>query len=155
MDETDNTTPEEFDDDFLIDEDDEFEWDGSESSDSLALSIVEDNIDRFMATASVDAVFGEPFETEKGWIIPIAEVGSAMGFGVGTGSGQDEKLQGGSGSGGGGGGWNFSRPVAVVVASAEGVQVQPVIDVTKIALAALTTAGFMLGLLAKMARPQR
>ena len=78
-----------------------------------------------------------------------------MGFGVGTGSGQDEKLQGGSGSGGGGGGWNFSRPVAVVVASADGVHVQPVIDVTKIALAALTAAGFMFGLLVKMTRPQR
>lgn len=155
MDETDNNTPAELDDDLFIDDVDELEWDEAESSDSLALSIVEDNFDRFMATASVDAVFGEPFETEKGWIIPVAEVGSAMGFGVGTGSGQDEKLQGGSGSGGGGGGWNFSRPVAVVVASPEGVQVQPIIDVTKIALAALTTAGFMLGLLVRMTRTQR
>jgi uncharacterized spore protein YtfJ len=154
MDET-NNTPEELDDDLLIDDDDKLEWDDAESNDSLALSIVEGNIDRFMATASVDAVYGEPFETEKGWIIPVAEVGAAMGFGVGTGNGQDEKLQGGSGSGGGGGGWNFSRPVAVVVASPEGVQVQPVIDVTKIALAALTTAGFMLVVLVKMTRPQR
>ncbi len=155
MDEKNDNSPEEMDDDFLIDDLDEMEWDEAESNDSMALSIVEDNIDRFLATASVDAVFGEPFETEKGWIIPVAEVGSAMGFGVGTGSGQDEKLQGGSGSGGGGGGWNFSRPVAVIVASPDGIQVQPIIDVTKIALAALTTAGFMLGLLVKMTRPQR
>ena len=32
----------------------------------------------------------------------------------------------------------------MIVASAEGVEVRPVVDVTKIALAALTAAGFVL-----------
>jgi uncharacterized spore protein YtfJ len=63
-------------------------------------------------------------------------------------------LGGGSGGGGGGGGGGrvFSRPVAVVVASPEGVRVEPVLDVTKIALAALTAGGFMLATLARMSR---
>jgi hypothetical protein len=40
--------------------------------------------------------------------------------------------------------------VAVVVASAEGVRVEPVLDVTKIALAALTAMGFMVGMMFRM-----
>jgi uncharacterized spore protein YtfJ len=61
----------------------------------------------------------------------------------------------GMGSGGGGGGYTFSRPVALVIASADGVRVEPVLDVTKIALAALTTAGFMLGMMARMVKQPR
>jgi hypothetical protein len=45
--------------------------------------------------------------------------------------------------------------VAVIVASPSGVQVQPVIDVTKVALAALTAAGFMVGMMLRMLRPPR
>ncbi len=119
-----------------------------------SLDAVVDNLDRFMAVASVDAVFGEAIQQGDTLIIPAAEIGSAMGFGLGSGYGGDKDNQG-SGSGGGGGGWNFSRPVAVIVASPSGVQVQPVIDVTKVALAALTTAGFMLGLMLRMLRPSR
>jgi hypothetical protein len=40
----------------------------------------------------------------------------------------------------------------VVINSPEGVRVEPVVDVTKIALAALTAAGFMIGMLFKMTR---
>jgi hypothetical protein len=49
----------------------------------------------------------------------------------------------------------FSRPVAVIIASPEGVRVEPVVDVTKIALAALTAAGFMVGMLLRMNRPRK
>jgi hypothetical protein len=45
--------------------------------------------------------------------------------------------------------------VAVIVASPEGVRVQEVVDPTKIALAALTAAGFMIGMMARMMRPRR
>jgi hypothetical protein len=41
-----------------------------------------------------------------------------------------------------------------VVASPEGVHVEPIIDVSKIALAALTAFGFMFGMLARMNRPK-
>jgi len=48
----------------------------------------------------------------------------------------------------------FSRPVAVIIAAPEGVRVEPVVDVTKIGLAALTAAGFMFGMWMRMARPR-
>ena len=44
----------------------------------------------------------------------------------------------------------LSRPVAVVVASPEGVRVEPVIDLTKLALAGLTAVGFMVGMMFRM-----
>lgn len=114
-----------------------------------------DNMDRFMAVATVDAVYGEPIEQGENLVIPAAEVGSAMGFGLGGGVGVGDNQQSGSGVGGGGGGWNFSRPVAVIIASPAGVRVEPILDVTKVALAALTTAGFMAGMIARMLRPRR
>jgi uncharacterized spore protein YtfJ len=60
----------------------------------------------------------------------------------------------GEGFGGGGGGRVFSRPVAVIIAAPEGVRVEPVVDVTKIGLAALTAAGFMFGMWMRMTRPR-
>ena len=52
----------------------------------------------------------------------------------------------------GGGGRTFSRPVAVVIVGPEGVRVEPVMDVTKVALAALTAFGFMFSMLGRMRR---
>jgi hypothetical protein len=40
--------------------------------------------------------------------------------------------------------------VAAIVISPAGVRVQPIVDVTKIALATFTTLGFMLATLARM-----
>jgi len=121
------------------------------------LQAVEDNLDRFMAVASVEAVYGEPIMKDDLLLIPAAEVGSAMGFGVGSGYGESVSENGGEGggSGGGGGGWNFSRPVAVIIVSPQGVRVEPVVDVTKVAIAALTTFGFMAGMMLRMLRPRR
>jgi hypothetical protein len=44
--------------------------------------------------------------------------------------------------------------VAVIVASPDGVEVRTVIDVTKIALAALTAAGFVMAAWRGMKRPK-
>lgn len=119
-----------------------------------ALDTIESTMDGLLAAASVDAVYGEPIKQRDTLIIPAAEVLAVAGFGVGSGSGGDEK-DGGVGSGGGGGGRAFSRPVAVIVSSSEGVRVEPVLDVTKIALAALTALVFMLGMGARFRRVQR
>ncbi len=119
------------------------------------LESVNQTLDRFVAIASVDAVFGDPYEHEDTLIIPAAEVVSVLGFGVGTGGAQNEEGNDAGGSGGGGGGWSSSRPVAVIVASKDGVRIEPVVDVTKVAIAALTTAGFMLGLMLRMAGRRR
>jgi uncharacterized spore protein YtfJ len=76
-------------------------------------------------------------------------VGSGSGNGTGTDENPDKPWQG-TGGGGGGGGRVLSRPVAIVVASPEGVRVEPVIDITKIALAGLTALGFMVGMMFRM-----
>ncbi len=121
-----------------------------------ALDLIQNTMDEFLATADVHAVYGEPIEHGSTLIIPAAEVLCGMGFGVGSGSGSGTGEDGspaagsGSGTGGGGGGRVFSRPVAVVISDSDGVRVEPVVDTTKIALAALTAAGFMTGMLLRM-----
>jgi uncharacterized spore protein YtfJ len=119
------------------------------------LDVFQDTMEEFLAAADVRVVYGEPIEHDDTVIIPTAEVLCGLGFGVGRGSGTSadqspDKPSMGSGSGGGGGGRILSRPVAVVVASPEGVRVEPVIDITKIALAGLTAVGFMVGMMFRM-----
>jgi uncharacterized spore protein YtfJ len=119
------------------------------------LDVFQDTMEEFLAAADVRVVYGEPIMHEDTMIIPTAEVLCGVGFGVGSGSGTSaeqnpEKPMRGAGSGGGGGGRILSRPVAVVVASPEGVRVEPVVDITKIALAALTAVGFMVGMMFRM-----
>ena len=117
--------------------------------------IIQQTMDKFLAAADVSAVYGEPLVQDDLAIIPTAEVLSLAGFGVGSGYGTNQETgetQVGGGSGGGGGGRVLSRPVAIIVSSADGVYIEPVIDVTKIALAALTAAGFMIGMVSKMMR---
>ncbi len=116
---------------------------------------VQSTMDNFIRTAHVDHVYGEPVQHGDTTIIPAAEVLVGMGFAAGFGSGEDEAGDSGSGGGGGGGGRTLSRPVAVIIASPEGVRVEPVIDPTKIALAALTAAGFMMATMLRMASPKR
>ncbi|HEY9088057.1 MAG TPA: spore germination protein GerW family protein [Anaerolineaceae bacterium] len=113
-------------------------------------------VDRFLDAAAVDAVYGEPVVHEGQMIIPTAEVISVLGVGYGGGGGSSEsetENKGpdyGSGGGGGGGGRIFSRPAAIIVADASGVRVEPVVDVTKLGLAALTAFGFMIGMFFRM-----
>ncbi len=123
-----------------------------------AIDLVQETMDKFLDVADVSRVYGEPVKHEDATIIPAAEVVAVMGFGAGYGAGspggdgdQSEFPQG-EGGGGGGGGKAFSRPVAVIIASPEGVRVEPVIDPTKVALTALTALGFMFATVAKMKR---
>jgi uncharacterized spore protein YtfJ len=111
-------------------------------------------MDKLIATAHVDAVFSTPVREGDLVIINCAEVLSALGFGVGSGEGGSDGPAGqrGSGSGGGGGGQTFSRPVAIIVATPSGVTVKPIVDTTKLAIAALTTLGFMAATLARLRR---
>ena len=130
-----------------------------------ALEIIQDTLGEFLQSASVEAVYGTPIKEGDSLIIPAAEVLTVMGFGVGSGRGtgfsketdseedKSDEISEGSGSGGGGGGRVLSRPAAVIIATPEGVRVEPVVDVTKIGLAALTAAGFMVGMLLRMMNP--
>jgi uncharacterized spore protein YtfJ len=118
-------------------------------------------MDKLLAAAQPGAVFGEPVKAGDYTLITASEVGAGGGFGFGFGGGvspvdisreapgeKKEDNSGGSGIGGGGG--SAGRPVAAIIIGPEGVRVEPVVDVTKIALAVFTTAGAMLLMLGRM-----
>ena len=117
-----------------------------------------DVMQRLIAAADIAKVYAPPIQHGERLLIPAAEVVAAAGFGMGSGTGEMGERAGrarrGGGGGGGGGGTTLSRSVAVIVSSPEGVEVRPVIDVTKIALAALTAAGFVWAAWRKTARPK-
>ncbi|MGW8143580.1 MAG: spore germination protein GerW family protein [Anaerolineales bacterium] len=127
---------------------------------------VNETMQTFIESASVDKVYGQPVEIGETKIIPTSENLVVLGFGAGMGYGrgdfEDEESpsngQGtgeGGGGGGGGGGRTLSRPVAIVIASPAGVRVEPVVDRTKIVMAALTAAGFVAGMFFRMSRGPR
>jgi uncharacterized spore protein YtfJ len=118
---------------------------------AVSASSANETMALFLSAANVSAVYGEPIEHGENLIIPAAEILSFSGFGSGYGGSNEPKDQAGGG-GGGGGGRIFSRPVAVIVAGTKGVEVQPVFDITKVALAGITAFGFMLATLARMRR---
>src|SRR5713101_510950 len=68
----------------------------------------------------------------------------AVGFGMGSGTGPVDERGNPTGGGSGGGGGSQGRPIAVIVMTKEGVRVEPVLDLTKVVLAAFTTGAFML-----------
>jgi uncharacterized spore protein YtfJ len=122
------------------------------STDATPLShtqVIHNTLDKFLAAANSEAVYHEPIKHGNTLMIPAAEVVSVLGFGAGGGeSGEGEN---GAGSGGGGGGGSvFSRPVAVIISSPEGVRIDPVFDLTKIALAGMSTAVLMFGMIGRL-----
>jgi uncharacterized spore protein YtfJ len=161
----------------------------SKAFDQLTATSVENQeqsialLEKLVAVAQPESVFGEPTHLEGRTIITASEVNVGLGVGFGFGGGtsparaEREKrhrvkssdphervdLEGiapeemeaegedaGMGGGGGGGGGASGRPVAVISVSEDGVQVEPVVDATKIALAFFTTLGSMFFMLTKM-----
>ncbi len=136
---------------------------------------VRQSLDRLFQAARPELVFGQPIEYGEMKIIPCAEVTMSMGFGGGGGSApavksenaaspvtadsahpRDEAV--GNGLGLGGGGSARSRPVALIIMTPRGVRVQPIVDVTKIILAAIASgsmAFFSLRFLFRAARRPR
>ena len=116
-------------------------------------------MERLIDAADVSKVYAAPIAHGDRLLIPAAEVLAAAGFGMGSGAGDMGARGGlarrGGGGGGGGGGKTLARSVAVIVSSPEGVEVRPVIDVTKIALAALTAAGFVWAALRQMSKASK
>lgn len=109
-----------------------------------------------MKSADTSAVYSQPVQAGEYTVITASEVGTGGGFGYGGGFGPDdeeeaEEKMGAGGYAGGGGGGSTGRPVAVISIGPNGVTVEPVIDLTKIALAAATALGSML----MMARQMR
>jgi len=127
-------------------------------------------VEKLFAVAQPGAVYSEPVTAEGYTVITASEVSVGMGFGYGIGGGsgearrrkmgredepQDDGSEAGVGGGGGGGGASMGRPVAAITISPEGVQVEPVVDVTKIGLAFFTTIGSMFFMLSKMRKASR
>ncbi len=83
-----------------------------------------------LLTSSAERVFAEPVRVGDRVVIPAARVEFSGGFG-GAPAGQVAAP---------GGGHTTARPVAVIEAGPDGVRVKPVVDVTKVVLAALGAA---------------
>ena len=129
------------------------------STDSSQEALLDSMKDIF-AAARPGLVYGEPLQDGDRTVITASEVVAGGGFGFGRGMGATPEQAAsatngagaGGGGGGGGGGGSSARPVAIIVCGPDGVQVKPVLDVTKIALAALTAAGVALPMLARILR---
>jgi uncharacterized spore protein YtfJ len=119
---------------------------------------------KLVEVASPKAVFSEPVISGEYTVITASEVFTAVGsgFGFGSAEGEADEVSGeemgeigpmaGSGGGGGGGGAANGRPVALITIGPRGVEVEPVVDVTKLGLALLTTLGSMAFMLRRMKR---
>ena len=109
--------------------------------------IATETYDRFLSIAEANTCFGKPIQVDNKTIIPTAEVICATGFGVGYGGAEDQSEEksgeGGEGGGGGGGGFTRSRAVAVITVSPEGVNVDPIIDATQVAMAGIAATAFV------------
>jgi uncharacterized spore protein YtfJ len=125
--------------------------------------------ERIFAAAQPGAVFGQPVVSGAVTVITASEVSSGGGFGSGSGfgrgqpgSGQAEQPSGegagstspnvGGGGGMGGGGGAMARPVAAIVIGPDGVQIQPIYDVTKVALAGLAALGTIIAIWSRSRR---
>jgi uncharacterized spore protein YtfJ len=143
----------------------------SASETPASFQFAKTELDKLMAAANVEAVYGKPIHHAETIIIPASEVFAVMGVGggswmmegkpAGEANGPDEEVEqhdedsedkprSGNGGGGGGGGYTFARPVALIIAGPDGVRVEPVFDRTKVALAAFTAFGFMFATMARM-----
>lgn len=124
-------------------------------------------VGRLFEVAQPGSVYSEPIQRDNYTVMTASEVMVGMGYGTGVGGGMGPAQSGeeesaaqegeamGGGGGGGGGGYAFGRPVATVILSEDGVRVEPVVDVTKIALAFFTTLGAMGFMLARMISASR
>ena len=102
---------------------------------------VDSTLGRLFGDASTRTVFSEPEKVGDDLVIVASAWERAGGFGFGAGSGTDESSgDSGEGSGGGGGGVSQGRPVAVIKVGPGGIEVEPVVDVTKIAVTFLLAA---------------
>jgi len=119
-------------------------------------------MERVLRAAHADAVFRAPISHGDYTVITAAEVSVGMGFGYGSGAGKesatdeaDTETEQGGGGGGGAGGGAAGRPVAAISIGPDGVEVEPIFDPTKIALAFFTMVGAFLIMLGRMRRAAR
>lgn len=123
-----------------------------------AVDDIVSRVDGLFDVARPEAVFAPPVTVDGRTVISAAEL--LVGMGIGGGGGPSPAAEGqaegeNAGMGAGGGGYAQSRPVAVIIIDGDGVRVEPVVDVTKLGLAAITVLGSMFFFLARMMRGSR
>ena len=101
-----------------------------------------DLIGKLTQVAEPGVVFSKPIQSGDYTVITASELAIGLGAGFGSGAGGDTSGSG-AGGGGGGGGSALGRPVAIISIGPNGVQVEPIVDPTKIAIAFFTTLGAM------------
>ena len=104
-------------------------------------------IEKMVDELGVGAVFGEPIREGSVTVVPVAEVRFAFGYGYGSGRGRGEQAEGGpsrseEGSGGGSGAGGRASAKGYVRISADDVRFEPVLDVTRLALAGIAFAAW-------------
>jgi uncharacterized spore protein YtfJ len=98
-----------------------------------------EGLNAVLGEASPGTIFSEPATVGEDLIVTASAWDRAGGFGFGGGGGGDAEETG-VGFGAGGGGAAQGRPVAVIRIGTDGVEVTPVLDLTKIAVTALLAA---------------
>jgi uncharacterized spore protein YtfJ len=114
-------------------------------------------MERLTDVGQPGAVYSDPVTVDGHTVITASEVTVGLGYGFGGGgeaTGEAEGEPGGYGGGGGGGGAG-ARPVAAIHVSADGVSVEPIVDVTKLALAFFTLMGSIFLMRARMRKGAR
>jgi len=105
-----------------------------------------ESIEKMIDELGVGAVFGEPIREGGVTVIPVAEVRFAFGYGYGSGRGRGEKAEGSpstdEGSGGGSGAGGRASAKGYIRISADEVRFEPVVDVTRLALAGIAFAAW-------------
>ena len=112
-----------------------------ESSESM-LKTAMGEIERVLSTKTV---VGDAMTIDGNTIVPLIRLSFAFGAGYGSGSGGKR----GGGTGGGSGGAGRAKPVAVIVATKEGVNLTPIVGgaagaMEKVAETAVNVAGRVL-----------
>lgn len=94
---------------------------------------------RFTEGLSADVVFGNAERVGDRVVITAAAVERGGGWGFGAGRGGDDEQGEGDGGGGGGGGRAEARPVAAIDIGPNGVDIRPIVDVTKVGIALIAS----------------
>lgn len=87
------------------------------------------------------SVFGRPVETGRVTIIPVAEVRTGFGFGLGRGESIMTAAAEGEGYGGGAAGRVIPRGYIRIIG--DDVRFEPILDITRLALASMALAGLV------------
>lgn len=114
-------------------------------------------IGRLFEVAQPEKAFSVAATSHDFTVITASEVSVSMGLAYGGGGGsdtitnsKDDVTGSGFGGGGGGGGVAKARPIAAIEISPNGVKVEPIVDITTLALAFFTMLGTMMMLFSKM-----